>query len=1141
MESPPVPVMVSFGNVGGLRSFQLLEVQDSDMLSDLVSQFEPENWSGENSSISVKISNTKMGGFDKFSLRNSISLVLRVLKADVLWIVFEKSVTKPLEPKNAFLLLKQAQQGKVLPKKIEKPINQKQILFNNMIDNFEEKGVTFSHPECAPRMKHKSTGSATQLLQDLTDIVWKIGHCEKQLSAQSLWTKVPVNIRNLISFQVKSKDLIQMSQHSAKMFATNIREIADKAVMAREKLASLRNALFQAAEVFLEYSRWLESHAEKVRLKTASQRMIGTAAEAVMKQVGEREKVSLIEKGTKPATHPVVVKIFEEMKTVECYQPVNISVLLPANKLSRSNIMHRTIPSQAPERFVIWSFENGSVAPKSLFVIPVDQGDTTSQILKKIGELRPELLKQQKIFFPREFYQQFYDQVGSVTGISAQALKLTSSMIIGDNRKFDGDVQDRFGEALMIGDPDYVFDLRHYNGRSIKFREFLEEFRSAVEEYMVEDRGRHEMQYDGTVVSKVSMGFSLRNVFEEVCSKVKEKLPNCPLPKSEHFLHRYLIPRTGAAAQSLTRQVPLIPLKLASQQKVIEKPNIDAHYNAAQYKYLKNMAVEHGNEVVTLVGWDDKTGVDVGERHQPTAATQHTGKSWMHQKTVAGEGQHSFHKTNLTPSVRFVHNIPADITGSFYRGQPQVALKDAIFQPSNSARHAAELSQMFHKHPELVKPALFVTNDGGSDHTIRYERNVVAMLAVFLSFPDIQLLINFQLAAYRSAYHPVEKLNCLLNLAWNGISLSREVLEDDVLEKVFASCNSMKDARKAAEKHPGLKDAVLNCLRPSVELLEERAKQASLKENFFETFQPASDKDIKEFLAVLVEVDPDFDVDDYLDKSKTYHYSPAIKTYLERHAGFTYYSISFRRNVDLSPDYLRKKFPNLFWSTSLEPLPCPILDKENPGKFLSYENIKKCERDFTDAYQPAKHQKTPSNIPFTKNKIRALYGAPVEVGCDQCGKRRVVYFKYKPTKDQLNEAIQAVEDIRYICGGRMSTFGRSLAVVEEITEGNIVDVIDEIENEQIEPSLLPNDKALKTVEALKTVIESENYDSDCSDQNLDTSCEEDEQVDLNSNLLVPRTASSELVHSSDENAPTAEISIGGGSGIFVALYAVGSW
>ena len=106
---------------------------------------------------------------------------------------------------------------------------------------------------------------------------------------------------------------------------------------------------------------------------------------------------------------------------------------------------------------------------------------------------------------------------------------------------------------------------------------------------------------------------------------------------------------------------------------------------------------------------------------------------------------------------------------------------------------------MYKENPHLAKPVLILTNDGGNDHTIRHDRNIVSMLALFLSLPDTLFLVNFQVAAYRSAYHPVEKLNCILNLAWNGVALSRELLEDPVLEKVFCQCNSMTDESSCRE------------------------------------------------------------------------------------------------------------------------------------------------------------------------------------------------------------------------------------------------------------------------------------------------------------------------------------------------------
>ena len=86
----------------------------------------------------------------------------------------------------------------------------------------------------------------------------------------------------------------------------------------------------------------------------------------------------------------------------------------------------------------------------------------------------------------------------------------------------------------------------------------------------------------------------------------------------------------------------------------------------------------------------------------------------------------------------------------------------------------------------------------------------------------------------------------------------------------------MADARKLAEKHPGLEVALKESIKPAVTLLEERAKQGSLKDNFFETFDAATDEDIEEFLAVIRTVDPEFDTKLYLDKKKPFHYTPAL-------------------------------------------------------------------------------------------------------------------------------------------------------------------------------------------------------------------------------------------------------------------------
>ena len=1042
-------IMVAFHMMPESRgSFQLMEVAKDATLESIIFQHEcSEDW--DVSSIRVKVSSSRSGSYDKFSLRNSVSLVARILKTDILWIIFDKVSTSNKRPvKNAFDMLKSGANLKALPDPLVNPFNQKQELFNGVLHLLKEKNVTFKKTDCDPRMRNKKTGAATEVVYEITEIIWKIGQAESQFRNRSLWSKIPETLSNLMTFELKSKDPVSLSTTSSSLFATHIREVASKAIMASQNLSFLKLALLNCAEIFIKYSEYLKSHQETCSKKKSKDQAISTAAEAVLMQISSREKVSLVEEGKTPLKNPVVKNIFRKLEQGGFYQPLNISTLLPTNRCSRSTILNRDIPNQAPNKVVLWTFDNGSSSPQSIFLLLVDPSDSYQTILNKTSQLKSKLQSLQKFYYPREFYCQFYDKIGSVTGVSPQDLKLVCSMVMGEDRRFDGEVQKRFEEAVMSGDPDYIYDMRHFNGSEIKYKKYLEQFRIAVQEYMVEDRGRHETKYDGTVVSKVSFGFSLKQMFRAVCEKVKEKFPDIPLPKSEAMVSRYLIPRTRAAADSACRSEPLIPLKLAMQQKVIEKPNVDAHYNAAQYKYLRSFVVMLGPEIAGIIGWDDKTGVDIGEPEQPTAATQHSGRSWVHQERQVGEGQHSFHKTNLTPSVRLVHEIGSAVEDSFYRGLPQVVIKDAIFEPSSSARHATEVFQMLLKNPHLRKPVQVFTNDGGSDHTIRYERNIVAMLALFLRLPEVVFMINFQMAAYRSAYHPVEKLNCILNLCWNGLGLSREVFEDPVLEKAFGQCSSMAEVRSKAEKHPGIKQSLKKCLAPSIKILEERAKQGSLKENTFEVFKAASDEEIKEFLGILVNIDPEFNVDRFLDKKKPYHFSPLIKDYIEEHVTVTHYSLTFMRDQVMTKDILNERYPSVDWPIDLEPIPCPVVDKENPEKYLSFDQVTKLNgKDYTDACRPGASLKTPPNIPFSKTKQRALYGAKLALTCETCGKPRVVYMEYKPSAVDLKVAKAALVNVRYICGGRISSCGRSLAVLEEIVgvSTKYSDINDEID------------------------------------------------------------------------------------------------
>ena len=87
-----VPVMILFGTENSKASFCLYEVERSMKLSQLLEKFRPDDWGDFLTSITTRVSQARSSTYDKFNLNNSVDLVLRVFKTDVIWIKFEKDL-----------------------------------------------------------------------------------------------------------------------------------------------------------------------------------------------------------------------------------------------------------------------------------------------------------------------------------------------------------------------------------------------------------------------------------------------------------------------------------------------------------------------------------------------------------------------------------------------------------------------------------------------------------------------------------------------------------------------------------------------------------------------------------------------------------------------------------------------------------------------------------------------------------------------------------------------------------------------------------------------------------------------------------------------------------------------------------------
>ena len=845
--------------------------------------------------------------------------------------------------------------------------------------------------------------------------------------------RIPQSLRSLFTFwKEQPHKTVLISQTMLDALEKSVQEVTSKTAMASGGILSeLRAALLQCLPVVEEYREYLKS-------KTEKKSEAANAVECVIANIGEREKITIIDIGEKEMTCPEVKTIMDSL--LDFYEPTNISILLPENRFRRFKVLNQFLVQQSREKICIWTFDNHGTAPQSVFAFLVKLGDDLNTIMKHIMRLRPQLLAQQKLFFPREFRQQFKYLSSSIVDMGSASMRMLLSMVLGDSRATRHAasklVEERALDAILTDDEELAVDLRQFNGRESQFLSFLAVVRRTLSEFLAEDKNRWQNSYDGTIVSNMSMAISLRTLFTMCIQNALKEDPHMPIPSSEKFLCRYLYPRTAAAAAAVSTSESLLPLRWAVQQKVLEKPNPDSYYNMSQYKSLKTFAVSLGNHLVTLESTDDKAGIDVGEAGEPIVACQHPGKSWIPSELKLGEGQHSFHKFNLTPSVRLVHTLPPDVSGSFYRGRPQLTVKDAVFEPSKAARHFTELQKSFEVNLEDRKPVTIITNDGGPDHNIHHDRNKAALLAFFLNNPYIIYLANFQMAANRSSFHPVEKVNCIINLALNGVALARNAVEDPNFEKMLKSCKSMVDIRKAADHNPGLINQVAGSLKECREIIETRSKQVALKDNYIEVFEPATSDEITDFINVLKDIDGNFDAADYFDTKKKFNMSGPLLDYYNEVTTTTYYCVTMVRHRNMTAEFLNSLYQDLNIPFDLHPIPCPVKDPENPDKYLKFEDLYFSKlRSYDDKQRPGKVEKLSPNIPFPKSLVRAKYCSEITLICEACSKRRVLYSKYKPTLAKVDQARVLLENMRYQCGARLCGFGTEgiAAVVETIS------------------------------------------------------------------------------------------------------------
>ena len=452
-----------------------------------------------------------------------------------------------------------------------------------------------------------------------------------------------------------------------------------------------------------------------------------------------------------------------------------------------------------------------------------------------------------------------------------------------------------------------------------------------------------------------------------------------------------------------------LKVKFMVQARQLRSNHPDAHYASALYRYEKEFAIKFKDQA-TFVSLDDKHTVKVGEPGHPVAAVERGKQVLVAIGKTFAVSDHDFTKFSLTPSVTLAIQIPDTIEGSFYTGNVYVNLKENAFQPSSGARHMAELNNLLATYidPSGEKPVLLLYTDGGPDHRLTYLSVQLTLIALFIQL-DLDILVAVRTPPGHSWKNPVERIMSILNMGFQGIGVVRE---ETRFEDELKGCSSLKDIRALADKVPELKDAVLESVTPTRDLIKTVIQRLKLKGTSFTPFESCSEEEVMQLWNNILKVDDTLTTADRTQqqaKSKE-----QLQAFMKTHCQARHYSFSIKKCGLVSCRVCKP--PRLHNFEDLHHLPDPVPD----GSSLSYKSFEDVYgSNTTEEHRPSLLKtKEDSGMPFNATAQTAK-NVGLVIQCQECDTFRTLHAAKKLKKQDVENLQAAIETLLYTCGSSL--------------------------------------------------------------------------------------------------------------------------
>ena len=438
--------------------------------------------------------------------------------------------------------------------------------------------------------------------------------------------------------------------------------------------------------------------------------------------------------------------------------------------------------------------------------------DAQTQSARMMSRIMPDLPQKHT----RQMRKQFKDRLDNIAHLAPSVVEFIYKELAMDSSASDNNTMQQRLKMIALGETGLIADLRALNGRpGGAYDVFFEQLAEIVEEVTAADERRHNTAH-------FSEWLSLKDLILKTTDRCP---PETPVPSSS-LVRLQFVPRNPYAATAL-RFTSKIDVQYKIQRRQLRAFHIDAHYCAALFKYIRELAILLAPSCLLCFA-DDKAKVPIGEPGVAIASGVRGRKTLAPSSTTIASMDHDVHHVgSLTPSVYLECAIPATVGESFYRGTVTVIVNDSVFQACSPFRHAATLVKMLKEKDE--KPhVLLKFSDGGTDQRNTLESVVCSLICVFKEL-DLDMLIAGRCAPGQSYTNPAERVMAILNIGLQNVAIERRPGSQETEKLIKSKAHSMKELRKLAEDHPDLSQEWTESIEPVQSLLRNRFTRLTLK------------------------------------------------------------------------------------------------------------------------------------------------------------------------------------------------------------------------------------------------------------------------------------------------------------------------